>query len=227
MRYAQGGGLSAEGRVFREGIRLAAGERFVQGEKTAVIAKDLRVSVRSVERWRRAWREGGLQALESGGPAHRPKLTGERFAVLEELLAQGPAVHGWADQRWTLARVKTLIGRRFHLTVSVAGIWRLLRADPSRCRRRPVSPMAVRPSWSRGRCTRSRRGSRSLPALGPPARQREPRRSGGARSARRPQAAGEMVHAHIERPPLLSGGRRWAKPHDRGTVLTPGRAGMQ
>ncbi|MFE5550120.1 helix-turn-helix domain-containing protein [Streptomyces sp. NPDC056534] len=32
-------------------------------------AKDLRVSVRSVERWRRAWREGGFEALRSAGPA--------------------------------------------------------------------------------------------------------------------------------------------------------------
>ncbi|GGW82387.1 hypothetical protein GCM10010350_79010 [Streptomyces galilaeus] len=52
MRYAEGGGLTAEHRAFREKIRLRTGERFTAGEKTAVIAKDLRVSVRSVERWR-------------------------------------------------------------------------------------------------------------------------------------------------------------------------------
>src|SRR5207248_3638876 len=121
MRYAQGGGLTAERRRLRERVRYEAGERFGRGERTAVIARDLRVSERSVERWRRAWREGGMPALESKGPANRPKLSGEQFAVLEELLAQRPAAHGWADQRWTLARVKTLIGRRFHLTVSVAG----------------------------------------------------------------------------------------------------------
>jgi putative transposase len=61
MRYPEGGGLTAERRVFREGIRLQAGERFAAGEKTAVIAKDLRVSVRSVERWRRAWRQSARQ----------------------------------------------------------------------------------------------------------------------------------------------------------------------
>ncbi|MET7830580.1 helix-turn-helix domain-containing protein [Streptomyces sp. NPDC005386] len=58
-----GGGLTAERRAFREGIRLQASERFAAGEKTTVIAKDLRVSVRSVERWRRPWREGGMDAL--------------------------------------------------------------------------------------------------------------------------------------------------------------------
>ncbi|MEV2255570.1 hypothetical protein AB0I94_34255 [Streptomyces sp. NPDC050147] len=54
MRYAQGGGLTAERQHFRERIRFEAGERFERGEKNAVIAKELRVSVRSMERWRRA-----------------------------------------------------------------------------------------------------------------------------------------------------------------------------
>ncbi|WP_211269308.1 hypothetical protein [Saccharothrix syringae] len=47
-RYAQGGGLTAERREFRERLRLQAAERFADGEENAVIAKDLRVSVRSV-----------------------------------------------------------------------------------------------------------------------------------------------------------------------------------
>jgi putative transposase len=126
MRYAQGGGLTAKRRQDREEIRLQAAQRFARGEATAVIAADLRVSERSVERWRRSWREGGGSALASKGPAGRPKLTGAQFALLEEELAKGPAAHGWPDQRWTLERIRTVIARRFHLTCSVAGVWRLL-----------------------------------------------------------------------------------------------------
>uniref|UniRef100_UPI0004C73D5D helix-turn-helix domain-containing protein n=1 Tax=Streptomyces sp. NRRL F-2580 TaxID=1463841 RepID=UPI0004C73D5D len=111
MRYPEGGGLTAERRGFREEIRLEAGVRFVAGEKTAVIAKDLRVSVRSVERWRRAWREGGMEALRSRGPANAPTVTDAEFAVLEEELGKGPSAHGFEDERWTLARVQTLIRR--------------------------------------------------------------------------------------------------------------------
>jgi putative transposase len=108
-------------------MRLQAGERFAAGEKTAVIAKDLRVSVRSVERRRGAWREGGLEALRSAGPVNSPTVTDAQFAVLEEELGKGPAVHGFDDQRWTLARVQTVIRRRLHLTLSVATVWRLLK----------------------------------------------------------------------------------------------------
>ncbi|GGP00453.1 hypothetical protein GCM10012280_69250 [Wenjunlia tyrosinilytica] len=38
-----------------------------------MIAKDLRVSVRSVQRWRQAWEEGGPRALRSQGSASLPR----------------------------------------------------------------------------------------------------------------------------------------------------------
>jgi hypothetical protein len=62
VRYAQGGGLTDAGRATRERIRLQAVERFERGEKNRQIAAALRVSERSVERWRRAWRERGVSA---------------------------------------------------------------------------------------------------------------------------------------------------------------------
>ncbi|MCX5529693.1 helix-turn-helix domain-containing protein [Streptomyces sp. NBC_00006] len=94
MRYAQGGGLTAERQQARERIRFEAGERFVQGEKYVVIAKDLRVSGRSVERWRRVWRVGGMEALASSGSVKVPKLSDERFAdrMPQHQLSRPPSV---------------------------------------------------------------------------------------------------------------------------------------
>ncbi|MFI0243081.1 winged helix-turn-helix domain-containing protein [Streptomyces sp. NPDC016845] len=126
MRYAQGGGLTAERQRFRERIRLEAGERFARGEKNAMIAKYLRVSVRSVERWRQAWRRGGTAALACAGPPKLPKLSDERFAELEKELVKGPAGHGWEDQRWTLARIRDVIASTFDLEVSPAAVARLM-----------------------------------------------------------------------------------------------------
>ncbi|WP_371099209.1 helix-turn-helix domain-containing protein, partial [Streptomyces sanglieri] len=57
MRYPQGGGLTAERQQFREELRLQGAERFARGEGSTAIARDLRVSVRSVQRWRHAWAE--------------------------------------------------------------------------------------------------------------------------------------------------------------------------
>ncbi|MFD8719135.1 winged helix-turn-helix domain-containing protein [Streptomyces sp. NPDC059629] len=126
MRYAQGGGLTVAERTARERLRLQAVERFEGGQKNAEIAAALRISVRSVERWRRAWRESGEAGLLSKGSSEKPRLREAQVAWLERELERGPQAHGWADQRWTLARIKALIGRLFHVSYTVEGTWRLL-----------------------------------------------------------------------------------------------------
>ncbi len=133
VRYAQGGGLTAERRAFREQVRMRAAERFTQGVDNAVIACELRVSIRSVQRWREAWTQGGRPALVSKGPASLPRLSDELFVVLETELDRGAVAHGWPDQTWTLARVKTLIGRRFHKTYTIQGVALLLKRHGWSC----------------------------------------------------------------------------------------------
>lgn len=129
MRYAQGGGLTPAEQAKREWLRLAAAERFNNGERTAAIARELRVTQRSVRRWRHAWETGGEQALLSVGPMSAERLSAEQFAWLERELARGPLAHGWTDesQGWTLKRIKLLIGRMFHVGYTVQGVWKLMR----------------------------------------------------------------------------------------------------
>lgn len=112
---------------------MRAAERFVLGEASSVIARDLRVSVRSVQRWRLAWDAGGTSALRSSGPMSLPRLSEKQFAQLEAELAKGPTAHGWEDQRWTLSRIKTVIGRRFHLTYTIQGVRKLLARNGWSC----------------------------------------------------------------------------------------------
>ncbi|MEV8601137.1 winged helix-turn-helix domain-containing protein [Streptomyces griseoviridis] len=133
MRYAQGGALTGERRVFREKLRMEAAERFARGDANSVIAHDLRVSVRSVQRWRRAWSQNGPRALASKGPASLPLLSDELFGVFERELAKGPVAHSWPDQTWTLSRIKTLIGRRFHRSYTVQGVAALLKRHGWSC----------------------------------------------------------------------------------------------
>ncbi|MEU0429993.1 winged helix-turn-helix domain-containing protein [Streptomyces canus] len=56
----------------------------------------------------------------------RPKLSEALFAVLEQELAKGPVAHGWPDQTWTLSRIKMLIGRRFHKSMTLSAIAQML-----------------------------------------------------------------------------------------------------
>ena len=128
MRYADGGGLTAQGRQRREAVRLEAAGLFAAGVKPREVARRLRVSVKSAYQWHQAWREDGAAALVSRGPVgQRCKLSPRCQEKLAAYLEQGPAAHGWdQDQVWTGARVATLIGRKFHVSYSVSGATRLM-----------------------------------------------------------------------------------------------------
>ncbi|BFO19690.1 hypothetical protein SHKM778_60780 [Streptomyces sp. KM77-8] len=114
-------------------MRQEAAERFAVGDEVAVITHDLRITVHSVQHWHRAWAEGGVRALASKGPASLPMLSDELFAVLERELDKGPLAHGWPDQTWTLSRIRTLIGRRFHKSYTDQGVAALLKRHGWSC----------------------------------------------------------------------------------------------
>jgi transposase len=95
MRYPDGGGLTAEERAHREQVRLAAAELIEAGASDGEVARRFRVSRMSANRWRRA---------------------------LEALLDAGPAVWGYADQCWTLARIGELVWWRFGVDYTLAGL---------------------------------------------------------------------------------------------------------
>ncbi|MFD0499502.1 MULTISPECIES: winged helix-turn-helix domain-containing protein [Streptomyces violaceusniger group] len=181
MRYAQGGGLTAERRRFRERIRYDVGERSARGEKNAVIAKDLRVSERSVERWRRSWREGGRQALSPTGPAKRPKVDDRDFVILEPLLRCGARAQGWPDERWTLSRMRLLIADQLGVLLSVRGVWELLRRHGWSCQRPARRAVErddaavegwVKETWPRAKPLRRRSGHGWSSRTKPPSRRR-------------------------------------------------------
>jgi putative transposase len=127
MRYPDGGGLTAAGRARRERVRLAAAAMYEQDMKPVQVAHELRVSTKSARQWRR-WRAGGTAALASKGPGGTVcRLGSTQLSRLRAALDQGPATWGWAeDQRWTLERVTTLIGRLFHVRYTLRGTSYLL-----------------------------------------------------------------------------------------------------
>ena len=134
MRYGQCGGYTPAEQQRRERLRLQAAGRFARGDTIKEIAQDLRVTEGSVRRWRKAWRDGGAEALRSKGPVSREKLSPRQWARLEAELGKGPLAHGFAnDQRWTLGRIKTLIGRLFHVGYTPEGVWKLMRRHGWSC----------------------------------------------------------------------------------------------
>src|SRR5881275_3713826 len=115
MRYPDGGGL-------------AAAELIEAGASDREVARRFRVSRMSANRWRRALAAGGRAALFSkGAGGARCKLSPAQLRELETVLAAGPAAWGWdEDQCWTLARIADVVGRRFQVAYTLAGLDLLL-----------------------------------------------------------------------------------------------------
>src|SRR6202035_2957342 len=134
MRYAQRGGDTPAEQQRRERLRLEAAGRVARGEGIREIARDPRGPRGSVRRWRQAWQDGGTAALRSKGPVSREKLSPQQWARLEQELRKGPLAHGVAsDQRWTPGRIKTLIGKLFHVGYTPEGVWKLMRRHGWSC----------------------------------------------------------------------------------------------
>src|SRR6266496_3547257 len=129
MRYSDGGGVGPQARERREQLRLESAAMFAAGIDPRQVAARLEVSTKSAYTWRRVWAAGGEAALASKGPSGPGRVLSEaQVARLVAALKAGPAAAGWVeDQRWTLSRVRTLIGRMFHKTVALSTVWYVLR----------------------------------------------------------------------------------------------------
>ncbi|MFH8371121.1 winged helix-turn-helix domain-containing protein [Streptomyces sp. NPDC018031] len=117
---------------------------------------------RRVGRRDRAPRPKSSPHSTSGARSGLPRCRRQREMAnhcywLEEEPDRFPVSHGWLDPRWTPARIKALIGRRFHTSVTLSGNSRMLRRHgPERDQRvrnvagvRPGSYLGVLPGRTR------------------------------------------------------------------------------
>ena len=127
MRYADGGGLTTEGRSRRELVRLQAAEMFehdtdarqVAGRCGSARSRSTSGGVPGGPAAKRRW-----PRRRRGNPC---KLDEEQIAQLRAALEAGPAAYGWEmDQRWTLARAAALVMRLFGVSYTLRGVSFLL-----------------------------------------------------------------------------------------------------
>ena len=143
--------------------RLRAGALFEEGLGPTEVAGRLGVSVSSANRWKRRWREGGMESLRCQGPrGRRSRLSEEQLARLGQELLRGPRAHGYATDLWTCPRVGAVIRRLFGIEYSDCHVWKLLR-KMGWTRQRPARRAKERDeeriaNWVREDWTRLKRG---------------------------------------------------------------------
>lgn len=110
-----------------ESRRMEAARLFQQGLNNSEIGRRLKVTNQTVSRWRKAFRNSGIQALEKAGRAgRRPMLTPDQKRALAARLQSPSASPGSAP--WTSEQVARLIESEFGVRYHPGHVWKLLRA---------------------------------------------------------------------------------------------------
>ena len=113
---------------WREHRRLRAWELHQLGWSQRRIARELGVTQGAICQWFRRVREGGgLEALHRrAAPGRRGALTAAQLGQIPALLARGAEAFGFLGDRWTTARVTTMLQQVFGVSYHPAHVSRVL-----------------------------------------------------------------------------------------------------
>lgn len=116
-------------RKAKEQLRIAAVKRVSSGESPEGVASGLGVNRRQIYRWLELFHYGGEEALKSrpilGAP---PKLSAKEMARLAKIIREkNPLQLKFEYALWTLAIIRALISREFHVSLSEVSVGRLMR----------------------------------------------------------------------------------------------------
>jgi transposase len=121
--------------------RVLAVQRVVAGYAVDLVADILGVSVRSIRRWVRTWRDAGFDALAAQPvPGRPPKLTRTQEKIALRWLEDRPGDHGFDSDLWTAERLAELIRDEWEVELNHRYLCRWLAArgfSPQRPQRVP------------------------------------------------------------------------------------------
>ena len=108
--------------------RRLAGQLLLEGRTIGEVMEIVGASRSSVKRWKRAVKEGGMEALKAKPhPGPEPRLDAGKKRMLLELLLAGPREAGYHNELWTCSRVAAVIAKKFHVSYHPCHVWKILR----------------------------------------------------------------------------------------------------
>jgi transposase len=100
---------------------------FELGKTLQEMADCCGASLSAVKVWKRAWKDGGPDALAAKPhPGKPPRLSAGDLKQLEERLLAGARLAGFSSDWWTCPRVAVLIERRFGVRYHPDHAWKIL-----------------------------------------------------------------------------------------------------
>ena len=112
--------------------RLEAVQDLLEGLTQSNVARKFGVSRTTASRWNRALQQKGVESLRKRRATGRPsRLSREQLLLIPDIFAQGAIIHGFADNRWTTARLASVIEARFGVHYDHDHVGRRARAQRS------------------------------------------------------------------------------------------------
>ena len=108
--------------------RRLAGRLLLEGRRIGEVMEIVEASESSVKRWKRALKEGGMEALKAKPhPGPKPRLNAAQKRKLVKLLVAGPRKAGYHNELWTCVRVAAVIAKKFQVSYHPCHVWKILR----------------------------------------------------------------------------------------------------
>ena len=111
-----------------EARRRFAAALLRDGKSLAETARLTGANLSSVKRWKKAWQEGGDEALAAKPqPGRAPRLSEQQLRRLTAILCRGAIAAGYATELWTLKRIAQVIEHRFDVKYHPGHVWKIMR----------------------------------------------------------------------------------------------------
>ena len=116
--------------------RRLAGQLLLEGKEIGEVVEIVGASTSSVKRWKRAIKQGGMDALKSKPhPGPIPRLDAKQQRRLLEILRAGPKRAGYKNELWTCGRVAATIAQTFRVSYHPSHVWKILRSMKWSCQK--------------------------------------------------------------------------------------------
>ena len=136
-----------------EGRRLEAARELLNGLSQSKVARKFGVSRTTASRWYRSLAGKGVDSLKRRKATGRPsRLNMDQLNRLAQIYREPPAAHGYADERWTTARLAVVIESQFGVRYDRDHVGRLIYKLGLRERKpRAKQMIPVAPSYAASR----------------------------------------------------------------------------